>query len=368
MVEPTWTFDSKLQRLDKKLEENYTSINNKIDKNLTTFTSAIQNIKSDIIKEITSKVDDVKILKESINDRVNSFNHNLIEKIENQNQKINQRDVITLNSINALQKKLNTLHFDIIDNEDNISVTYVNPDGKIEYGAIRKFVPDGKTITTDKDKKISLKYTFDKVDLPIIDNKLYVKSMTLSNGKHLSSDKINNDLNNATNNIQILNKKVASILDRLHTFNGYISSNNFRKDKPTEDQLYDFAIKCFNDNNITKEKIPSGTKIKNTYDNHVWILNRVVVDGLTISKWEDFGSDNICIASNDGIHGLVAGSHERYMGFIDLQGRISINGLQEDMEEILKSLQNINNDFIRIQTEISAKLDRFEDRINKLEA
>jgi hypothetical protein len=44
-------------------------------------------------------------------------------------------------------------------------------------------------------------------------------------------------------------------------------------------------------------------------------------------KWEDFGSDSICLANNEGVHGLVVGSNDKLRGHIDLQGVISINGL-----------------------------------------
>lgn len=64
--------------------------------------------------------------------------------------------------------------------------------------------------------------------------------------------------------------------------------------------------------------MPSGTKIKNTFDNHLWVLNKVSIDGLVTYRWEDFGSDEICIANNDGVHGLVTGSNEKYQGHIDL--------------------------------------------------
>ena len=50
------------------------------------------------------------------------------------------------------------------------------------------------------------------------------------------------------------------------------------------------------------------------------MLNRNLVGNESICKWEDFGSDTICVASNDGVHGLVMGSNEKFRGYIDLQG------------------------------------------------
>ena len=298
------------------------------------------------------------------------FEHNLEEGLEKQDQEMNSRDIQLHNRMDSLQMKMDKIHFDIIDNEDNLAVTYVNSNGKVEYGAIRKAIPDNITLKYDADKKFALKYNFDKTDLPINNNTISVRGMTLVTGKHITADRINNDLNNATSNIQSLTRKVSNILERLHTVNGYVASNNFKKATPTEEQLYNFAMNCLStsEHTVTKEQIPCATKIKNTFDNHIWILNRVTIDGLTTSKWEDFGSDNICIASNDGVHGLVTGSQDRYRGHIDLQGTISINGLEEELSEILKSIQNINNDLSQIQQEFSAKLNSLEDRIRRLEA
>jgi hypothetical protein len=92
-----------------------------------------------------------------------------------------------------------------------------------------------------------------------------------------------------------------------------------------------------------KENIPNGTKIKNTFDNHIWVFNRVSVSGLTTCKWQGFGSDTICVASNDGVYGLVTGSDERYEGKIDLRGIITINGLKEDIQSLMDNLQATNS-------------------------
>lgn len=68
-----------------------------------------------------------------------------------------------------------------------------------------------------------------------------------------------------------------------------------------------------------------GTKIKNTFDNHVWVFNKNELSGQF--KWEDFGVDNTCIATNNGVYGIVTGSIDKYRGYIDVNGVITINGL-----------------------------------------
>lgn len=376
MSEATWTFDSKLRQLDTKLTEATQTMDNKLDRTVLVINSAVQVIKKDVMKELNEHVATVNKLNEDIRTHVNACTQdmkevrNLIEdRFTIQDQKQNKREILLNNHVESLREKIDKVHFNIIDNEDNVSFTYTNPDGYMEYGAVRKFVPDEKTITTI-DKKIALKYSFDNKDFKIKDNKISVTGISLQNGKHVTADLINNNLNNATYNIEALSQKVTNILNKLYTFNGYVASNNFKKATPTEEQLYNFAINCLSTSGkaVTKEQVPSATKIKNTFDNHIWVLNRVTVDGLTTSKWEDFGSDTVCIASNDGVHGLVTGSQERYMGYIDLQGRISINGLEEDLTDILGSIQNINDDLTNIQTEFSAKLNDIEERLRRLEA
>lgn len=408
MSEPVWTFDSKINKLNTRLTEATEQMNDKLDKTVITVNTAVQFIKTDIqndlqkhrdsltkiteefTKNIHSEINSCKLHVESCQDFINksqtqvdmykdhvddckAYIDGVKAEIQNEltihDQQQNRREVILNNTVNALSQKIDRLHFDIIDNEDNVSVTYVNPDGKIEYGGFRKPVPDGKTIISTIDKKLAWKYKFDINDFKLTNDVVTVSGMSLRDGKHLTADKINNELNNATYNIANLTQKVTNIIEKLSSTNGYVTSNNFKKAIPTEEQLYNFVIGCLSttSNKITKDQIPTATKVKNTFDNHIWVLNRVHVNGLTQSKWEDFGSDTICIASNDGVHGIVAGSQERYKGFIDLQGRITINGLQEDLNEILKSIENINIDLNKIQEDFSAKLVDIENRLVELE-
>ena len=113
--------------------------------------------------------------------------------------------------------------------------------------------------------------------------------------------------------------------------------------------------------------VPTGTKIKNTFDNHIWILNRITFEGLTSAKWEDFGSDNICTASNDGVYGLVTGSLDRLKGHIDLKGNISINGLEEELNLISSSINTLSSSISKMQTEYNKKFLELESRIRFLE-
>ena len=118
---------------------------------------------------------------------------------------------------------------------------------------------------------------------------------------------------------------------------------------------------------LTEDMIPCGTKVKNTYDNHIWIFNNVTVDGVTTLKWQDMGSDSICTASNDGVKGLVSGSNDKLRGYVDMQGVISINGLEEELKQIVESINLTLQNVEKYETETNKRLDLLEKRLVELE-
>lgn len=341
-----YTIEPKLKQLDSKIQSTESRLLEDIKRRESSMQTALTSIKADINKDIKEHIKEFRELKSSINQQQKRFELDVKEHLDSQDQQNNQRDNQLYNTMKSIEQQMRRMHFDIIDNEDNLAVTYVNPDGKIEYGAIKKVLPDKKSIIMDKDNKLSINYDFNSNTLEIDsknNNKVEAHALKLTTGKYLDADRINNDLNNATYNISSLTYKVESALKKLNTVNGYIASNNFKTDKPTQEQLTDFAIKCLStsENQITKDLIPNGTKIKNTHNQHIWVLNRIISSGLTTLKWEDFGSDNICIASNDGVHGLVTGSQNKFRGYVDINGVISINGLEEELNSIMESLIQI---------------------------
>ena len=246
-------------------------------------------------------------------------------------------------TIQSLIERLDSIHIDIINNDDNLTVTYTDHKGKIEYGTILKVRADNETIIQDVHGKLSLKQKLDDKSFIVKDDVIYPTELVTKSGQYVSSDYIQNDLKNATFNISNIVSKLEKIQKQLSTSNGYMSSNNFKTSTPTQEKLTQFVIECLStsNNQISRDQIPGGTKIKNTFDNHIWILNKTLVGGLLTYKWEDFGSDSICTANNDGIHGLVTGSNEKFEGHVSLQGTISINGLQEEIESIIESISSL---------------------------
>lgn len=195
---------------------------------------------------------------------------------------------------------------------------------------------DNETIYLNTNNKLSFKKAFDKEAFTEESDIISPNKLKLQDKSYLSGDNIKSSMNDVT----YLVDKINRLTKQISTSNGYIASNNFKSYTPTQDKLTNFALSCLKGEFevIDKDKIPSGTKIKNTFDNHVWVFNRITVDGLTTYKWEDFGSDNICIASNQGVHGLVTGSLNKLEGHVDLKGVITINGLKEELEQLTQGL------------------------------
>lgn len=182
----------------------------------------------------------------------------------------------------------------------------------------------------------------------------------LSEELTLLKSKIDDGINNVED-------KLNKFIKKQESSNGYLKSNNFNVDIPTQDSLTKLAMDCLNISLI--ENIPNGSKIKNTYNNHTWVFNSYLDSTTNVVnyKWEDFGSDSICIANNDGVHGLVTGSQENFRGFIDINGVISINGLEEEFNTITQTLSELISQVKSIQNVYGAKLSNIEDRLKRLE-
>ena len=364
-----YKIEPKLKQLDNKIQNTESRLLEEFNKKESSMLSCVHTIRSDICKDLDANKKEFIQLKSDLNQRYNRFELDVREHLDYQDKQNSDRELHMFNYMKSVNSKIDRVHFDIIDNHDNIAVTYVNPTGKVEYGAIKKVLPDEETLSMNKDNKLFLKYTFDKNNFDIKDNNLTVTGLSISDGKFLSAAKIDNDLSNATYNIRSLTYKVEQILSKINNTNGYVAANNFKKSDPSQDQLNQFAISCLSTSELQLclTDIPSGTKIKNLFDNHIWVLNRIIRDGLTTQKWEDFGSDTVCIANNHGVHGLVTGSQNRLEGYIDRNGTISINGLQEELTNLKNSIQAILTDIKEYQLSVDTRLSDIDKRLQSLE-
>lgn len=367
--EPTWTYLNEINRLKASINDLEKKLNKSLQGQEQLIFNVLSNIKAEVKSIMDNSVTESKEVCSSILSKLKDTERELQLKMDSLDLETNQKHQIVYNSLDTYRKKLDRMQFDIINNDDNISITYTNPDGVSEYGSINKVTADNKTLKMDNHNVVSLRYSFDKDDFDITDDTIRVTGLTLNDGKYLDADRIKNDLSNASYNINSLNYKLERLLSKINNINGYTASNNFKKAIPEQDKLTRFVLDCISPSgeSLTIDAIPVGTRVKNTYDNHIWVFNRYSKDGLNIYKWEDFGSDNICIASNDGVHGLVTGSQEHFKAFIDVNGTISINGLEEEFHDLLQSLSELNTQVKEIQSNYEAKLSNIEDRLKRLE-
>ena len=167
-------------------------------------------------------------------------------------------------------------------------------------------------------------------------------------------EEINNHLVQHNKDIQRIDSvnqtqqdKIDDLLTRTQGMGGYLNAYDFETSTPTQEELTQYAIQDIG--NITSQsEIYNGTKVKNLYDNHIWVFND---DPELQNPWSDQGTDAIIAdANNDGLHGLVTGSYEDLEGFIDIKGHITINGLKEK----LNSIDSVNND---LQNQITQEVE-----------
>ena len=360
----------KLEKLNTKIENTKIQLTEDLNRESNIMLSAVTTIKADIHKTLNEHLQEVTATKELFEDKLNTFTLDIKNHQANKEKEIVDKHKQLVSKIDSLNAALQNIRFDIIDNHDNISITYINPDGKLEYGAIKKVLPDNDSIAMNEYNRLCLNYKFDPESIVIDQNKIIKATALYTGDKYLSASQIQSDLNTASYNISTLSYKLEKVLKQLNSVNGYIASNNFKKPAPTQDALTEFALSCLSENSasLTAQDIPAGTKIKNLFDNHIWVLNKVSSsDGLTQIKWEDFGSDNICIAGNNGIHGLISGSHDKLKGYIDVKGVLSINGLEEELTSIHEALLSLTDDFNHYKQAMDTHLIAIEQRLSDLE-
>lgn len=380
-LEPVWTYQERLNKLDSSLNikidaleeclsEKFTNELELERKRLDSFTS-LATYKLATLQQETATLEKVFNNKyENHLKEVNNYKLKLQNEIENNNNQIAQKLTNISNSVNSFTSRAQSLEVVANDTPTALNLTFTNLLNEKTSFKFDKTLPDDKTIVKSADGRLSVNYSFNTSDFKLDSkNRYQVTGLHLQSGRSISADKIYNDLNNATYNIGTITSKLESVLAKLSQVNHYVVSNNFKKDKVGQDTLDEFAIKCLSSNQayITREQIPIGMRVKNTHNNHIWVFNELKVNNQTIFKWEDFGSDMVCTADNKGTLGLVTGSNERLRGYIDINGIISINGLEEELTNILDTLKILEDDLQHYESTLSQHLDHIDARLDALE-
>ena len=304
---------------------------------------------------------------------------NLENSINGLNNKIESLNVSALSAkVNEVEQSVKVI--DIQENENEGTFTFTNYAGKETKTIQSGYKPDNINLELNNDKTLTLKkISTDSTlkGLGIESNKLGVNidNSTLiqnSNSKlqvigindgqtlltgHFINQKlsdINKDIGNLTqtinNNKEELdqyNKTQDSRINDLYTrttgLGGYLDANNFGTATPTQDQLTNYALQQISSAQGNRLKIYNQTKVKNLFDGNVWILTNIPDADPAIFQWANKGPESIGDANNDGIHGLVTGSYVEFEGSVDSLGHLTINGLEENINEINASLANKAN-------------------------
>lgn len=139
-----------------------------------------------------------------------------------------------------------------------------------------------------------------------------------------------------TQNISNLNSEVEAISGR----GGYLIPHNFETATPTENQLNAYALSQIP--NITQpEEIFNGTRVTNLYNNHTWILNNTQDTDPVVFEWVDLGQSLVSIATNS-TEGVVKGSADNLKVAVAVDGTMSVNGLQTELDSKQDELNTTN--------------------------
>lgn len=294
-------------------------------------------------------------------------------------------DNIKTNSDKILEVETNSKKIDIVENEDS-TFTFTNYEGN-EKTIQSGFLPDDDTLQL-KDNKMALKKVYtsesltgdgtkespldttiktDNTTITVENNKYVIKALYFPESAEdsvfnnpITSLDIENYAQNTNTKIAQLNHReeeqdleISNIKDenakqgnnirelqsRVKGIGGYLNAYDFGKPNPSQDELTDYALSQIPD--ITKSQIFNQTKVKNLNDSNIWVLTNTPDSTPPVFEWANVGTEYINIANNNGVQGIVTGSYEELEGFIDINGHITINGLEEQLED-KASLSNEN--------------------------
>lgn len=126
---------------------------------------------------------------------------------------------------------------------------------------------------------------------------------------------------------------------------GYLDSYNFGAN-PTQEDLTAYALQDIGIEDSLD--IFNGTKVINLYNDHLWVLTNTPDSEPAVFSWQDLGQYTKESVATEDFYGLVKSSNEDLSGKVDLTGQITINGLQE-------RLNNINSLINTIQSQYATK-------------
>ncbi|MDR1195731.1 MAG: hypothetical protein LBL00_04545 [Endomicrobium sp.] len=102
---------------------------------------------------------------------------------------------------------------------------------------------------------------------------------------------VQGDINNAASALQAQIDTMAQQIAAFQGQGGYLAAYDFGTDAPTQQQLTDYALAQIGITEPTQ--IFNGTRVKNLFDGHLWILTNTPATDPAVFDWADDGVDNI---------------------------------------------------------------------------
>lgn len=239
----------------------------------------------------------------------NSF---IVPKVDEDTLTYRDTDHITLKKVYVDEETISGLGtsespLEITNKPDELTIITDKNSAQIYAGAIR----DDAGVITPQDIRDTNANTESEIER--LDNKI---------------DTTKEQLEEVNSNQQ---DQIDDLLTRTQGMGGYLNAYDFETSTPTQEELTQYAIQDIG--SITEQsKIHNGTKVKNLYDNSIWVFDN---DPNLSNSWTNQGVDAIIAdANNDGLHGLVTGSEEYLEGSIQHNGTIFINGLEGKLNEL----------------------------------
>lgn len=159
-----------------------------------------------------------------------------------------------------------------------------------------------------------------------------------------------------------LGQELYILNNRTNGIGGYLNSYDFGKANLSQEDLTQYALQDIGISN--RAEIFNGTKVINLFDMHVYMLTNTPESNPVVFSWQDLGVQAPVSVATDGVFGVVKSSYEELEGFIDLNGIISINGLQNRLVSIDNSIdalevsvnENLAVELATLRAEVAASI------------
>lgn len=202
----------------------------------------------------------------------------------------------------------------VMDKADDETIVVTDIERKDLYNALNEVVGTQKVSGKLRAEKL---YVKTENDIP-----QYISGLDISNQLAL----INKNITDANKNIDDLEKYVQGK-------GGFIDPCDFGSTKTLNNEVFDKYYYDLKNNGIVCD-IPDQTKVKNLYDGHIWVYV------LNDNNWVDEGADVVVTANNEGVLGVVTGSEDQFQISINSDGIMSVNGLEESLNNKLNILHS----------------------------